>query len=108
MEKFKIKTNLIIANIYARNQHLLDTRLKQNGNKTYYELVEKQDNCGYHEEFVEVPYPITADYVKSFAGGADYRNNIAESWNAPARGVNVGDAVGLQDLLTTRLGTKNA
>lgn len=104
MEKFKIKTNLILGNIYARNQHLLDLRQKNKKvlakeGSTYFELIETTTDEGIKQELVEVPYPITPDYVKSSASSVDYKKNIEEAWGAPARGTNIGDAVDIQSLL---------
>lgn len=105
MEKFKIKTNVILGNIYARNQHLLDLREKGKKQRAkdgsvYYELIETVTDDGVKQTLTPVPYPITPDYVKSHTSAVDYKKNIAESWNAPAKGVNVGDATSVQALLS--------
>lgn len=44
----------------------------------------------------EHPYPITKDYVESFASAADYKSNLFDSLNAPPRG-SYGDFTALQE-----------
>lgn len=104
-EKFKIKSNLILGNLYARNAHENDLRLKQrkkakSKEKEYYELVTKTVPGGIRQELVKVLYPITPDYVKSHASNVDYKGNLDACWNAPARGTNIKDASELQRLLS--------
>lgn len=51
-------------------------------------------------------YPITKDYVNSFEPGVNYKNNISECINSPARGVNIPDLTNvsaLGDLDSSRL-----
>lgn len=101
---FKVKTNLIMSNIYARNAQreadIAKAKKKTAKNKkVYYELVETVVPTGIQQKLVKVPYPITADYVKSHASSVDYRANIDTSWNAPARGANIPDCVDVQKLL---------
>lgn len=105
MEKFKIKSNVILGNIYARNRYDDDLRYKaqkkrSKEKKAYYELVREVKPGGITEKLVKVDYPITADYVKSHASNVDYKGNIEANWNAPARGVNVGDSTQIQKLLS--------
>lgn len=90
----------LIHGQYTSRRHKIDKGIiSQPAMKTYYELREIQTDDGYVEKLVEVDYPITPDYVKSFANSSDYRNDIERAMNEPARGVNMGDMTNLQDIV---------
>lgn len=93
-----VELNLIHGQ-YCSRRYKRHPQLEKEYNDTYLELRQIQTSNGIVEEYVEVDYPITPDYVKSFANSTDYRNDIERAMNEPARGVNMGDMTDLQDIV---------
>lgn len=93
-----VTMNLLRAQVYAyRNE--LPTEIRHNQpQKTYMELQQKEYENGIKEEYVEVDYPITPDYVKSFEPSANYKNDLQTAMNAQPRGANLGDVSAIQEL----------
>lgn len=92
--------NLIQAECYSRHPHVLTGLDKPNESpQKYYELRTIETSDGFVEKLVEVDYPITREYVNSFAESADYHSDIAAAMAAPAPGPNLGDLTSIQDLL---------
>ena len=99
-ERKKIPMNLVQGEFWSRRHAIPDGVLSQpNVPKTYYELRQFETTDGIVEKLVEVDYPITPDYVKSFQATADYRNDLETAMNSPARGQNVGDCTNIQEVL---------
>lgn len=97
-QRIKLTTNLINAEIYANSPQLVSG---VKGNRTpskYREVVEVRDDNGMHFETVERDYPITADYVNSFADAANYKKDISSALNAPKK-TNLGDISSVQEIL---------
>lgn len=67
------------------------------GNKTYFELQTIQKDNGIVQELVEVDYPITPSYVKSFVEDTDYKKN-PELLTRNAGKQNLGDVTSIQEL----------
>ncbi len=63
----------------------------------YFELRRTVVDSGISEELVEVDYPITKEYVNSFADSADYRVDPLSKVR-PNGGKNLGDIVDLQNM----------
>lgn len=93
-----IQLNLIHGQ-YTSRRFKRHPQLEQEYNDTYLELRQIQTENGIEERYVEVDYPITPDYVKSFANSTDYRNDIERAMNEPPRGVNMGDVTGIQEIM---------
>lgn len=93
-----VTMNLLRAQVYAyRNE--LPTEIRHNQpQKTYFELQQMEYENGIKEEYVEVDYPITPDYVKSFESSANYKNDLQTAITAQPRGVNLGDVTAIQEL----------
>lgn len=49
--------------------------------------------------FSKQPYPITPEYVNSYADGTNYRLDVSQAVSRPAPGVNLGDVAAMQDLM---------
>lgn len=94
-----VQLNLIHGQ-YTSRRHKLHPKLEEEYKDTYLELRQIQTDDGIVEKYVEVDYPITPDYVKSFANSTDYRNDIERAMNEPARGVNLGDMTGIQEVMS--------
>lgn len=99
----KVPLNLVQGEFWSRKYSLKDGTVLQPGSDKYFELREIQLENGIIEKLVEVDYPITPDYVKSFASSCDYRNDIDAALNSPPRGQNLGDVTSLQDILSMDL-----
>lgn len=89
----KVKSNLLDLNVYTKpyvdeRDYLVDK---------YSSLDFVQEPTGVREYVHDCPYPITPDYVRSFAEGCDYRTDLNSAVNAPARGKNLGDVRAAQD-----------
>lgn len=95
----KVSCSLMQAEIYARNSQLCKS-CSNYGKKQYEELQTLVMPNGVIQERVLVDYPITPDYVKSFAQSADYHNDPATAMAMPPRGKNLGDITGLQEVLS--------
>lgn len=74
--------------------------VKSERTRKYFELEEHVDEKGFRGEvLVEKDYPITPEYVTSFAAGADYHQDpVGAIANAPKRS-NLGDITALQRAL---------
>lgn len=92
----QVPLNLIQGQFVSRKHKLQEGVVVQPALKKYYELREISTDNGIYEKLVEVDYPITPDYVKSFANSTDYRNDIESALNSPAPGANLGDMTDLQ------------
>lgn len=66
--------------------------------KMYSELQMVQTPNGFEERVVEVEYPITADYVKSFEQSTDYKLDLDNAIANGQGGQNLGDVTFLQEL----------
>lgn len=93
-----IQLNLIHGQYTSRKHKIPQGVITQPAVNKYFELREIQTPEGFVEKLVEVDYPITPDYVKSFANSTDYRNDLERAINEPARGANLGDLTGFQDI----------
>lgn len=93
-----IQLNLIHGQ-YTSRRPKIPKQVFEDFKDKYLELRQIQTANGVVEEYIEVDYPITPDYVKSFANSTDYRNDIERALNEPARGVNMGDMTDLQDIV---------
>lgn len=74
--------------------------VKDERTRRYFELEEHTDEKGFTGEvLVEKDYPITSDYVSSFAASSDYHSDPVGAINrAPVRR-NLGDITALQESL---------
>lgn len=74
--------------------------VKSQRTRKYFELEEHVDEKGFRGEvLVQKDYPITPEYVTSFAAGADYHQDpVGAIANAPKRS-NLGDITALQRAL---------
>lgn len=72
-------------------------RSREYPRKTYLELQKREENNSIIEELVEVDYPITPDYVKSFVEETDYKKN-PDNLLTNAGKTNLGDVTELQRL----------
>lgn len=96
----KVRLNIIQAEVYARNpQVLTGVRGKRSG-EVYYELRERVQGNATYNELVPVPYPVTAESVNSFETSTDYKRDVESAMNMPARGVNLGDIVDMQRVMS--------
>lgn len=72
-------------------------RSREYPTKKYFELQKREENNSIIEELVEVDYPITPDYVKSFVEETDYKKN-PDYLLSNAGKTNLGDVTELQRL----------
>lgn len=95
----KVVSNVLKQNCYIRDCIPIEDVSSEYSDKTFKSLTETQTSKGIDINFVDVPYPITPQYVNSFVDSSDYRRDPV---NAVANGVkrtNLGDVSGLQDVL---------
>lgn len=98
-KKKALPVNLIMANLYEQEPTLLQGKCSARSGSTYYELQVIEDGKGgAREEFVEVAYPITPDYVKSFEQSANYKNDVDGAIANGSKGANLGNVVDMQEL----------
>lgn len=97
---FKVKCNLLQAEVYARNAELCTACAHNYKNKMYKELRNVQTADGMKQVLVDVPYPVTPESVKSYAASADYRNDVGAAMASPAPGANLGDLTDVQKVLS--------
>lgn len=93
----RLETNLLAQNVYVRDV-VLPLNVNTGRVKTYPELERVDSDFGFEEKVVERDYPITPESVSSYAETADYRNNLQQALNMPARGKNLGDVRDAQHL----------
>ena len=96
----KVRLNIIQAEVYARNPQILTGVNGKRSDTTYYELREHVKGNATYNELVAVPYPVTAESVNSFEMSTDYKRDVESAMNMPARGVNLGDIVDMQRVMT--------
>lgn len=99
----KLPCNLLINNLRFLNaQEITKVNLEKarrnKSKKMYSEYQMIQTENGFEEKLVEVEYPITADYVKSFEQSTDYRLDVDNAIANGKGGQNVGDVAFLQEL----------
>lgn len=92
----RVKCNLLQAEVYVR----FPVRVCEDKTEVtkYVELQKNPIKNGVIEEFVEVDYPITPEYVNSFADSADYRKNPDVIAQAHPK-QNLGDVTEVQRIL---------
>lgn len=96
----RMTQSTLLKNVFLRDTvpasqvHLSET-------KTYNELRTVEKPNGFVQELVTVDYPITAEYVASYADGADYHKDPlgAQMRATPRR--NLGDITDVQSLLNS-------
>lgn len=94
----RVQSNLIQQNCFVRDCSQKSILEPVASDKVFLSLDEKPSENGVSFELNEYPYPITPEYVSSFADSTDYRRDPA---NAVANGVkrpNLGDIRSIQDL----------
>lgn len=95
----KVRLNLIQADVYARHPEMLQTVAHSPAPQKYYELVKKVTPYGEVEGVVEKDYPITQDYVASYASGVDYKRDLETAMSAPKKSAGLGDVTSIQELM---------
>lgn len=96
----KVRLNIIQAEVYARNPQILAGVQGKRSGDVYYELRERVQGNATYNELVPVPYPVTAESVNSFETSTDYKRDVESAMNMPARGVNLGDIVDMQRVMS--------
>lgn len=96
----RVESNLLQQNCYVRDVvRAVDLNTDSSKNISYYSLDEIQEDDGIKFKKNLYDYPITPDYVKSFADSSDYRRDPA---NAVANGVNkvnIPDCASIQKIM---------
>ncbi|WGL31075.1 hypothetical protein [Dipodfec virus UOA04_Rod_707] len=93
----RVQSNLLQQNVFVREAvNLLS--LQPAAQKTYETLDEVISDDGVKLVSRVVDYPITPEYVSSFADGCDYRLDPFAAANRPAVSKNLGDIRGTQEL----------
>lgn len=95
----KVRLNLIQADVYARHPEMLKSFEHTPAPAKYYELEKKVMPYGEIESVVEKDYPITQDYVASYASGVDYKRDLETAMAAPKKGVGLADVTSIQELM---------
>lgn len=101
MSDFKTKrlhSNLLQQNVYVRDCSLGSDIEGNKSGSTFVTLNENITDKGLEQSFEEVPYPITPESVASYASSCDYKVDPVAAFNAPSRGVNLGDVSALQEV----------
>lgn len=95
----KVISNLLQQDVYVRDLRYSKPLVRHRDSVRGYfaEFVEVKDNSEIHS-LKEVDYPITPEYVNSFADSVDYRIDPLNCSQLP-RGKNLGDMTGVQELL---------
>lgn len=82
-ERKKIKSNLYNIQVQAITKDCRNDFLSQ---KKYSDLKSIPAANGLVQELTEEDYPITPEYVNSFADSANYKKNLAQAISSPATG----------------------
>lgn len=91
----RIQSNLLQQNCFVRDA-INKSELVSGQPSEYVSLDEVVTSKGVElKESVE-PYPITPEYVSSFADSADYRRDPIQAINNSVKGVNLGDITDIQ------------
>lgn len=86
-------------NWHLRYQTPIQT-VKSERTRKYFDLKDVDHGDGLHrEELVEMDYPITPEYVTSFADGADYHNDPVGAVEKASARTNLGDITAVQRAL---------
>lgn len=94
----KVVSNLLQQDVYVRDLRYSKPLSPHSSSRSYLaEVIEFKDNSEVHS-LKEVDYPITPEYVNSFADSVDYRIDPLNCPQQP-RGKNLGDITGTQELL---------
>lgn len=101
----KVPCNVLKQNCYIRDCVSLNDDKSVYDDRTFKSLEEKQTISGIDIEVVDVPYPITPQYVNSFVDSADYRKDPVSAINNGHHRTNLGDVSGLQNVLGMDFGT---
>lgn len=97
--KERVPCNLIQCDMYAFNPTICGFANPSSAPKSYYELQVVEDSNGYHEELVEVDYPITPEYVASFEASANFKNDVDGAIANGQKRANLGDITAYQEAL---------
>lgn len=96
----RVMSNLIQQNVYIRDVvHSSDIRSTSPVGSISFVSVEEDVKENSHSfKDVKYPYPITPEYVSSFASSVDYKTNQS-AMNANSGRVNLGDVSKVQEFL---------
>lgn len=94
----RIQSNLLEQNCFVRDvTRKVDLSTKLEGD-VYVSLDEVPSSNGFNMEPHQYDYPITPDYVNSFADSVDYKNDPLNAINNGVIKQNLGDVASLQEL----------
>lgn len=101
MELKPLKTRMIKQNCYVSAYSYCppihdDNKYRK---KQYNVIVRTTSPEGVKEEMQYIDYPITPEYVKSFADSCNYKNDPLANLNLPSSRPPLGDITGLQNIL---------
>lgn len=95
----RLQSNLLQQNCFVRDVVRLDTDCSLcDQPSTYVSLDEVVSSDGVKLVETSNPYPITPDYVNSFAEGSEYRLDPLNALNNSVKRRNLGDVRGIQDI----------
>lgn len=96
----RIVSNLLQQNCYVRDvTRSVDLKSPSSSDSQYLSLDEEQTDEGFKIKKNLYPYPITPDYVASFADSSDYRRDPANSVVSGVKGKNIGDCTDFQKIM---------
>lgn len=91
-----VRSNLLQQNCFVRSSVQRNDVCNSSAPDSFCSVDEIVTQKGVELNFREESYPITPQYVASFADSADYRKDLVSAFNSPARGQNLGDITDIQ------------
>lgn len=92
----RVQSNLLQQNCFVRDVTRIGGLVNSCAPETFMSLDEVVTSKGVDLKESLNDYPITPQYVKSFADSVDYHSNLSDALSNPSRGVNLGDVSDVQ------------
>lgn len=94
--KKKLVTNMLEQNVFVRDTRPAFDKKSKSAQRVYYELVENITEDGINYKLEAVDYPITQDYVDSFADSTNYKKDPAGAVARAPQRQNLGNISDMQ------------
>lgn len=92
----RVQSNLLQQNVYVRDCCLVHDVADPLTTSSYPELKRKEFDNGFSEVVEDIEYPITQDYVNSFADSCDYKLDPVSAISKGRSGSGLGDIRDMQ------------
>lgn len=104
----RVVSNLLQQNCFVRDVSRAVDLNSSSSDVSFYSLDEIQEDDGIKFKKNLYPYPITPEYVKSFADSSDYRRDPVGAISNGVKGNNIGDCSSIQKILSMDSGSLSA